>query len=45
MIGGRTSFVMSVSRDSTMTDALVRKFIGDIVAERPDQGPAITGGL
>lgn len=45
VIGGRTSFVMSVSRDSTMTDALVRKFIGDIVAERPDQGPAITGGL
>jgi hypothetical protein len=45
VIGGRTSFVMSVSRDSTMTDALVRKFIGDIVAERLDQGPATAGGL
>jgi hypothetical protein len=45
VIGGRASFVMSVSRDSTMTDALVRKFIGDIVADRADQGPATAGGL
>jgi len=46
VIGGRAAFVMSVSHDSTMTDALVRKFIGDIVADRPDQGVALTvGGL
>jgi Ca-activated chloride channel family protein len=45
VIGGRASFVMSVSRENAMTDALVRKFIGDIVADRSDQGPAICGGL
>jgi hypothetical protein len=48
VIGGRTSFVMSISRESTMTDALVRKFIADIVALAPNppvHGPAIAGGL
>ena len=36
VIGGRASFVMSVSRESAMTDALVRKFIADIVARAPN---------
>jgi Ca-activated chloride channel homolog len=48
VIGGRASFVISVSRDSTMTDAFVRKFIADIVAQAPARlphGPAIAGGL
>jgi hypothetical protein len=45
VIGGRAAFVMSVGRDGAIADAFVRKFIGDIVAERSDQDPAITGGL
>jgi hypothetical protein len=46
VIGGRSAFVMSISHDTTMTDAFVRKFIGDIVAGSADRhGPAITGGL
>jgi hypothetical protein len=36
VIGGRTSFVMSVSRESMMTDAMVRKFIADIVVQAPN---------
>jgi len=43
VIGGRGAFVMSISHDTTMTDAFVRKFIGDIVADRENRGP--TGGL
>lgn len=45
VIGGRAAFVMSVSRDGAIADAFVRKFIGDIVADRSAQGPAMTGGL
>ena len=36
VIGGLTSFVMSVSGNSTMTDAMVRKLIADIVAQAPN---------
>lgn len=45
VIGGRAAFVMSISHDTTMTDAFVRKFIGDIVADRSLYGPASAGGL
>jgi len=48
VIGGRAAFVMSISQNAAMTDAFVRKFIADIVAQMPDRsahGPAITGGL
>jgi Ca-activated chloride channel homolog len=48
VIGGRASFVMSVSRESAMSDALVRKLIADIVARAPNPppyGPAIASGL
>jgi hypothetical protein len=45
VIGGRAAFVMSVSQNAGMADAFVRKFIGDIVADRSDQGPVMTGGL
>jgi hypothetical protein len=45
VIGGRAAFVMSISQNAAMTDAFVRKFIGDIVAGRSDQGPVMTGGL
>jgi hypothetical protein len=44
VIGGRAAFVMSIGQSATMSDAFVRKFIGDIVASRPAHGPAITGG-
>jgi Ca-activated chloride channel homolog len=44
VIGGRAAFVMSIGQGVTMSDAFVRKFIGDIVASRPAHGPAITGG-
>lgn len=45
VIGGRSAFVMSISRDTAMTDAFVRKFIGDIVADRSDHAAPIAGGL
>lgn len=48
VMGGRASFVMSVSRESTMADALLRKLIADIVAQEPNStayGPAIASGL
>jgi len=48
VIGGRAAFVMSISQNAAMTDAFVRKFIADIVAQMPDRsahGPAMTGGL
>jgi hypothetical protein len=45
VIGGRAAFVMSISQGAAMADAFVRKFIGDIVAGRSDQGPVMTGGL
>jgi Ca-activated chloride channel homolog len=45
VVGGRSAFVMSVGRDGAIADAFVRKFIGDIVADQSDQGPAIAGGL
>jgi hypothetical protein len=38
VIGGRGAFVMSISHDTAMTDAFVRKFIGDIVAQSADRG-------
>jgi hypothetical protein len=47
VIGGRSAFVMSIGWDAAMTDAFVRKFIADIVAQAPDtpaHGPAIAGG-
>jgi hypothetical protein len=48
VIGGHTSFVMSVSRESMTTDAMVRKLIADIVAHAPNpptHNSAIAGGL
>lgn len=45
VIGGRAAFVMSIGWNAAMTDAFVRKFIGDILAGRARHGPAISGGL
>lgn len=48
VVGGRAAFVMSIRWNAVMTDAFVRKFIGDIVAQAPEpstHGPAIAGGL
>lgn len=44
LIGGRAAFVMSIDRTATMSDAFVRKFIGDMVAIRQAHGAAIPGG-
>jgi Ca-activated chloride channel family protein len=51
VIGGRAAFVMSTAEESTIVDAFVRKFLGDIVADSAPsslprglpQAPAISG--